>query len=136
MSNDLLTVKQFAEATGLTQQAIYKQLNKRLNNYVVIVDGQKMLKRSALKNFSNSTVKQQDNNSFNTLLEQNQQIIDMLKKELEEKNKQIAELQKIVDQQQKLTGIAQAKILELEEKSQDPEQEQEQSKKWFQFWRK
>ena len=136
MSNDLLTVKQFAEATGLTQQAIYKQLNKRLNNYVVIVDGQKMLKRSALKSFSNSTVKQQDNNSFNTLLEQNQQIIDMLKKELEEKNKQIAELQKIVDQQQKLTGIAQAKILELEEKSQDPEQEQEQPKKWFQFWRK
>lgn len=136
MSNDLLTVKQFAEATGLTQQAIYKQLNKRLNNYVVIVDGQKMLKRSALKDFSNSTVKQQDNNSFNTLLEQNQQIIDMLKKELEEKNKQIAELQKIVDQQQKLTGIAQAKILELEEKSQDPEQEQEQPKKWFQFWKK
>lgn len=136
MSNDLLTVKQFAEATGLTQQAIYKQLNKRLNNYVVIVDGQKMLKRSALKDFSNSTVEQQDNNSFNTLLEQNQQIIDMLKKELEEKNKQIAELQKIVDQQQKLTGIAQAKILELEEKSQDPEQEQEQPKKWFQFWKK
>lgn len=144
MNSDLLTVKQFAEAVGITQQAVYKQLNNKLNKYVVVVEGRKMLKISALEGFENNQVDKRFNNQvdnkFNnqveTILNQNQQIIDMLQKELNEKNQQIAELQRIIDQQQKLSLVAQQRVLELEEKLKEPEaqQEQEPKKKRFLFW--
>lgn len=45
MLNDkLLTVKEVAEITGLTQQNIYKQLSTNLNSYIVIIKNKKMLK--------------------------------------------------------------------------------------------
>ncbi len=151
MNDEILTIKQFAELAGVTQQAVYKQLNNKLKNYIVIVDGKKRLKKAGLKEFSDkpgqkifSTVEQQDNNQFKTLLSQNQQIIDMLQQELKEKNEQIAELQRLVDQQQRLSLIDHNRILELEEKAkaseQDQDQEQDQEppkkKRWLSFFQK
>ena len=60
----------------------------------------------------------------------------MLQRELEIKNKQIEELnlrlaesQKLLDQQQQLTAIAEQKLLQIEEKR---EEEETQSKhRWF-----
>lgn len=55
LSDELLTVQQFAALAGKSTQSIYKRLNKVDNQvdnpiqpYVVVVDGRKMLKRQAL----------------------------------------------------------------------------------------
>lgn len=149
MNDKLLTIKQYSEQAGITQQAVYKQLNKRLKNYVVVVENQKMLKESALKDFhvqpSRTTVKQPENDHFDTLLKQNQQTIDLLQKELERKNDQISELQKIIDQEQKLRLAEHKRIIELEAKTAAPEPEPEpveqepeppKRKKGFRFWKR
>ena len=54
-TDGLLTVQQFAELVGKSPQSIYKRLNKGdtsvvnpIQPYVVVVDGQKMLKRQAI----------------------------------------------------------------------------------------
>lgn len=69
-NKELLTIQEFAMAAGKKPQTIYKQLNNRLKPYVQLVDKQKMLKSSALKEIYNITVEQPNqpelNNSFNS----------------------------------------------------------------------
>ena len=132
---DLMTIKEFAAAAGVTQQAIYKQVGNKLQNYVVQVDNRKMLKVQALKEVYGieveeytSTVKQKVGNDFNQVeqpseTQENDKIVDILEKELQEKNQQIADLPrqiesltKLVDQQQQLSLMDRKKILELENK--------------------
>ena len=45
---ELVTVKEFAKMADKSQQAIYKQLNNRLNPYIQLIDNQKMLETRAL----------------------------------------------------------------------------------------
>jgi hypothetical protein len=57
-TNDLLTVKEFAAAAGVTEQAIYKRLNNpsdQLNNYLTLVEGRKRLDKAALSLFTQPT---------------------------------------------------------------------------------
>lgn len=60
--DELLTVKEFAKAAGVTEQAIYKRLkmNKRNNdellNYLTIVDGKKLIDKSAVCLFTKQVV--------------------------------------------------------------------------------
>lgn len=46
--NELMTIKAFAEASGRSQQAIYKQISTRLSAYLHEIDGQKFIERRAL----------------------------------------------------------------------------------------
>lgn len=46
---ELLTVKEYAEAVGITQQAVYKRMGRGLSPFVVEIDGQKFLKKEALE---------------------------------------------------------------------------------------
>lgn len=46
--NELMTIKAFAEASGRSQQAIYKQIGTRLSEYLHEIDGQKFVERRAL----------------------------------------------------------------------------------------
>jgi len=41
MNNDLLTVKEVAEITGLTRQNIYQQMSSHLKKYVVEIGNKK-----------------------------------------------------------------------------------------------
>lgn len=49
VENQYISVKEFAERAGKSVQAIYKGLNNRLNQYVKLVDNQKMLDIKALQ---------------------------------------------------------------------------------------
>jgi len=51
MSNKYLTVKEFAAAAGISQQAVYKQLGSRLKPYVENKGSQKVIAEEALKEF-------------------------------------------------------------------------------------
>lgn len=54
-----LTVKEFAEAAGITQQAVYKQIdNGRLKNYTEVIEDQKMIRTTAFKRFYPKRVEQ------------------------------------------------------------------------------
>ena len=50
--NDLLTVKEFAEAAGVSRQAIYQQIDKSLKDFVKVVDGKKHVEKEALMLYS------------------------------------------------------------------------------------
>lgn len=144
MKNGLMTIKEFAEAVGQTQQAIYKQLNKRLTKYVILDNGQKYIKSEAVglyeeqqDNNKYSTREQQLNNKLNEnerLIEAKSEQIKTLQSELEEKNRQIKFLQ---DQLADITAALKASqsiqaiyMQQIEDKkSAEQEQEQQQQKK-------
>jgi len=105
VENEYISVKEFAEKAGISVQAVYKGLNNRLNQYVKLVDNQKMLNIRALQDIYGIEVEQQiqlelttnsteelTNNDvmIDTLLEQ----IEILRNELEVKNEQIREKDK------------------------------------------
>ena len=152
--DELLTVKEFSGKAGITPQAVYKELNKadnRLKEYVVLVDNRKMLKASALTEVYGKEVEQPDNpasqpveqpveqpdNPASQPVEQpdnqkqsetesiTKEIIDLLRQELEVKNQQIAELEKLLDQEQKITAMSHQRILELEAKAEQPTQDEQ-----------
>lgn len=90
-NNELLTVQQFADAAGVSKQAVYKALNNKLMPYVQLVDGKKMLKNQALSEVYGVKVDQLDNPKLNNSSQPIDAIIAMLQKELDAKNKQIAD---------------------------------------------
>lgn len=92
--NELLTVQQFADAAGISKQAVYKALNNKLMPYVQLVDGKKMLKNKALREIYGVEVEQPDNPSLNNPSQPMDALIAMLQKELDAKNEQISAQQK------------------------------------------
>lgn len=48
MNDELLTIKQFADAASVTQQSIYRRLADVLSPYVIMQGGRKLLKLEAL----------------------------------------------------------------------------------------
>lgn len=141
MEKEYISIKEFADAVGVSQQAIYKQLNKELNNklkpYLKVVEKKKMLEKTALSLFEkeekNNQVEQRLNNELN------ERLIDLLQKELEEKDKQIARLHELLSQEQYLNAQNNEKIMLLESKLEEPKEEVkiesvEPRKKWWKFF--
>ena len=159
METEYLSIKDFAKRAGVSQQSLYKRLNKlnnQLNNYIKLVDNQKMIDIRALQEVYGveveqpiqpiiQPVEQPIQPNFDSILSQNQQMIDMLKEQLEAKDKQIENLQKQKDEMEKqhhdekmelistlnesqenlklaqmLQANAEKKVLQLEESKQDP----------------
>lgn len=156
MKDEYISVKEFAKRAGVSVQSLYKRLNglnNPLNQYIKLVDNQKMLNISALEEIYGIEVEQpiQPNHStystFHSTSESiNEAVIDtllkqteILKKELEIKNIQIKELnerlsesQKLLAYQQQLQAMAEQKLQLLEQK--EIQQEVKEKKRW-QFWK-
>lgn len=99
MKEDLLTIKEFAEAAGISQQAVYQRLNKSLQGYVVVLNGKKHLKQEALSLFEKETqstdsskVEQDSFKVEQGLIDTLQTTITLLQDQLKTKDDQIAEL--------------------------------------------
>lgn len=109
---DLLTVKEYAEAVGVSQQAVYQRLHKGLSSFVVEVNGQKFIKRQALAeaqaqkdsskveqdSIKDSSKVDQGLNNVDKLLETLSQTVTLLQGQLEVKDQQISELNKRLEQ--------------------------------------
>lgn len=94
MENEkLLTVKQFADSVGMTQQGIYRQLNNKLKLYFKIVDGKKMIKADALKLFENefNNSLTTDSEEFNNRIEQLNNDVELLNNTLTTVKQQLSE---------------------------------------------
>ena len=113
MNKEYLTVKEFAEAAKISQQAVYKQISSRLKPFVITKGNQKMIAAAALKEFyfpdDSTQVEQVDqldstpkNQEFQPVVEQvdqpdstrnsedkQQQILEDQIKELQEQIKEI-----------------------------------------------
>lgn len=132
MKKEYISIKEFAETVGMTQQGVYKQLNKKLKPYLKVVNNKKMLDKTALELFKSDHGSQQVEQPLNQVEQQlNNKLIEMLQTELDRKNEQIAELQKLLDQSQKLHAMDKQRLLELECKEEPTEQEEPTKKKWW-----
>lgn len=163
MDKEYLSIKEFASAVGVSQQAIYKQLNNKLKGYLKVVEGKKMLDKSAFALFEkqedSTDIKQQLLNVLQTELKEKSLRIESLEKQLAEKDAKIEELraemaeknkqtedklfevlqksQQLAENSQQLQGL-----LTMEQKQEavvsEPvvvsEPEEQPKKRWWQFW--
>lgn len=114
-NNDLMTIKEFAEASGRSQQTIYKQITTRLSAYLHEIEGQKYIDRKALAEVfqigvqpDNQPIQSEENNSFNFENNPERVLYEFLKLELEAKNHQLAEKDKQI-------GLLQIQVSQLTE---------------------
>ena len=126
-NTELLKISEYAEIKGITKQAVYKQLNNKeckLNNYLKVVDGQKYIDIKALEDIELNEVKQPFNNPIKQVEQQfNDGLINLLEKQLEEKDKQIQTLLKqiedlhtLLSQSQQLQAADKQLLLENQKK--------------------
>lgn len=139
---EYMTVKEFAAAAGVTEQAVYKQLNNKLSTYSTELNGKKVLKIEALKEYRTKEVEteltqklNETEAEVNRLKEQIQQqkvdelskAVNELKEQLRTKDQQIESLhdllkesQEALNRQQQLTALQEKRITELT--ASDPEE--------------
>lgn len=109
MGKEYLTVAEYAEIKGISKQAVYKQLNNKLNNYVETVEGKKCLKISILEeNIQPSSTKvEQPIQPVSTEVEQ--PIQPFLEAQIKEKDKTIdsllRQIEALQDQNTRLTEL-------------------------------
>lgn len=146
--DEYISIKEFAKRAGVSVQSIYKRLNglnNPLNQYIKLVENQKMLNISALEEIYGIEVEQpiqpihstphstsEKDKKTETKSETVSELVSILEKELGAKNEQIAHLQKLLDQEQQLRMISEQKLLQIEE---NKTVEEGQKKKKWQFWK-
>lgn len=153
--DEYISIKEFAKRAGVSVQSIYKRLNglnNHLNQYIKLVENQKMLNISALEEIYGIEVEQpiqpihstphsthstshstsEKDKKTETKSETVSELVSILEKELGAKNEQIAHLQKLLDQEQQLRMISEQKLLQIEE---NKTVEEGQKKKKWQFWK-
>lgn len=144
-----MTIKQIADELNIDKQKVYRYIKKNHINEVHHEAHQKssvmyydeavltQIKQEFCKNEPHQEVHHEAHQNhineavFDAVLKQS----EILQNELEVKNEQIAQFQKLLDQQQQLTAQVQQKLSLLEEKNEEPEAEIEPPKKWWQLWK-
>lgn len=135
---EFLTIKEFAEVAGVSSQSVYKRLNSTLKPYLSIKNGKKYLNIKALELYSDTDDKDNFLNENDQLATNNNQLIQLLKDELEAKNKQIEKLQSLLEQSQVNLSQAQYRLQMIEEKQMQEQSEADQTeqepvkKTWWQ----
>jgi len=143
-----LTIRQFAEAVGKSQQAIHQQLETRLKSYVKVIDKRKYIDNTAIREVfgiddfkEKSSDLSSDLTSIQATLQVKNEMIENLKQQisglifdkeklneqLTVKDDQIKKLQKLLDQEQQLHKQTKDQYqLLLVDKEEPPEHLQEQ----------
>lgn len=131
---EYLSIKEFAEAAGVSKQAVYQRLTGTLKPYVSIKDGVKYLNIRALELYKgdDAVKKLKKNNQEESNSVQVDSMIELLKRELDQKNKQIDELHKLLEQSQVNLSQAQYRLQLIEDqRNEEPEEKKE---PWWRRW--
>lgn len=132
---EYLTIKEFAEAAGVSKQAVYQRLTGALKPYVSIRDGIKYVNIKALKLYKgdDAVKKLKKNNQEESNSVQVDSMVELLKRELDQKNKQIDELHKLLEQSQVNLSQAQYRLQLIEDQRNEEPEEKKESwwKRWF-----
>lgn len=140
MEKEYLTIRQFAEAVGKSQQAIHQQLETRLKKYVKVIDNRKYIDNTAIREvFGVDDLKEKSSDSINELtsiqvaLQVKDEIIKTLKQQIdglmsdkEKLNEQLAVKDRQIETLNQLLSQQQALHLKQLEDKQQTEHEQEQ----------
>lgn len=132
--NEYLSIKEFADAAGVSKQAVYQRLTGTLKPYVSIKDGVKYLNIRALELYTgDDAVKRlKKNNQEESNSVQVDSMVELLKRELDQKNKQIDELHKLLEQSQVNLSQAQYRLQLIEDqRNKEPEEKKE---PWWRRW--
>jgi transcriptional regulator with XRE-family HTH domain len=137
---EYLTIKEFADAAGVSKQAVYQRLTGTLKPYVSVKDGVKYLNIRALELYKgdDAVKKLKKNNQEESNSVQVDSMVELLKRELDQKNKQIDELHKLLEQSQVNLSQAQYRLQLIEEKQMQEQSEADQTeqepvkKTWWQ----
>ena len=131
---EYLTIKEFAEAAGVSKQAVYQRLTGTLKPYVSVKDGVKYLNIRALELYKgdDAVKKLKKNNQEESNIVQVDSMVELLKRELDQKNKQIDELHKLLEQSQVNLSQAQYRLQLIEDqRNEEPEEKKE---SWWRRW--
>lgn len=111
MGKKFLTVSEFSELVGMSRQAVYKKIktDNQLSTCVNRVDNKIFIDITRFRQITDNQCDNQYVNQVDTKVDGKNELIEILKKELEEKNKQLSEkdkqietLQRLLDQEQQL----------------------------------
>lgn len=131
---EYLTIKEFADAAGVSKQAVYQRLTGTLKPYVSVKDGVKYLNIRALELYKgdDAVKKLKKNNQEESNSVQVDSMVELLKRELDQKNKQIDELHKLLEQSQVNLSQAQYRLQLIEDqRNEEPEEKKE---SWWRRW--
>lgn len=134
-ADEYMSVAEFADRAGCSKQAVYQQLNKKLKPYVKVIDGKKTINSKGLREVYGKEI-QPENQSVVKEVDQelNKELIDLLKTQIEEKDRQIEDLHRLLEREQVQVAIAQNKLQELEDKQRQEtaeKQEEPEKKSWI-----
>lgn len=128
------TIKQLSDEIGVDKQKVYRYIKKNHINEAHQENGmmyydeavQTQIKQAFSQNEVHHEAHQNHINEavIDTLLKQS----EILKNELEAKNRQIAEMQKLLDQEQQLRMAEHQRVLLLEQQEKEP-----QKRHWWKF---
>ena len=131
MERQYLSISEFAEIKGITPQAVYKQLNNKLKDFLIEVESKKYIKIEALSESELKKVEKLFNNEFNNnsqefnnlfqpffekQIEEKDKQIESLFEMIAEKDKQIANLQNLLNQSQQLQAMEKQLLLDSQKK--------------------
>ena len=91
MEKKYYTVAEFAKKIGVSKQSVYYHLERRLNKYIKILNGQKYISESALFEFSSNCFEQNSDKNNSNFEQNTSQVFNRLFEQLSEKDRQIAE---------------------------------------------
>ena len=153
MGKEYLTVAEYAEIKGISKQAVYKQLNNKLNNYVETVEGKKCLKISILEEniqpYStkveqpiqpvSTEVEQPIQPVWEAQLKEKDKTIDSLLRQIEALQKQNDRLTDLLQNSQMLLAVEKQQLISAQEaKTEDTAEpiQQKPKKKLFDIFRR
>ena len=148
-----ITVAEYAEIKGISKQAVYKQLNNKLKDYVEIVENKKCLKISVLEGSvqPHSTKDEQPIQPVSTEVEQpiqpvweaqlkeKDKTIDSLLRQIEALQKQNDRLTDLLQNSQMLLAVEKQQLISAQEaKTEDTAEpiQQKPKKKLFDIFRR
>lgn len=139
-NREYITVKELAELQGVSVQSIYQRLNTTLKPYIKIIKGRKCLDISVLSEVYGADVKgfkQGFKQDLNKDLKEDSTVnllketLETLRQQLEQKDRQIAELTKSLQFEQAKSKSLEDRVLQLEDKAPAAAPEKEKKKNWF-----
>lgn len=122
MMDEWISVKEFSERAGISVQAVYKQLNKKLKPYLTVMNGTKMLNIKALEEVYEKT----EDEPIKPKVDE--RLLNQLLNQLEEKDRQINELHRLLanTQMQLSESLHTVQMLEDKQKAEQQEEQKEQ----------
>ena len=144
------TIKQIADELGVSKTAVRKKienlglrssLRKNGNQFAIDEWQETLIKQVFFEKTQTENANQtQTENHINDAV--SKAVMELLRQELEQKNeqlkekdRQIVQLQKLIDQEQQLRMVTERKFQLLEQQREQEKVDMVEDKKWWQFWK-